>query len=84
MSSPVPRPLRLSSPKLRSTPVNHHLDCLQRKIRILDETIQDLEKRIPPHSVKASFILELESLEEKRDAIAAEIMKIESQRQHRK
>jgi predicted nucleic acid-binding Zn-ribbon protein len=53
------------------------LESLKRKIRGIEEQIEEQRKRIPPHSVKPAEIMELEALEEERDALAAEIRKIE-------
>jgi hypothetical protein len=53
------------------------LESLRQKFRGIEEQIEEQRKRIPPHSVKPAAIMELEALEEERDALAAEIRKIE-------
>ena len=53
------------------------LESLKQKIGDIEEQIEEQRKRIPPHSVKPAAIMELEALEEERDALAAEIRKIE-------
>ena len=53
------------------------LESLKQKIGDIEEQIEEQRKRIPPHSVKPAAIMELEALEEERDALAAEIRRIE-------
>jgi len=53
------------------------LESLRQKLRGIEERIDEQRKRIPPHSVKPAAIMELEALEEERDALAAEIRKLE-------
>jgi len=53
------------------------LESLRQKLRGIEEQIEEQRKSIPPHSVKPAAIMELEALEEERDALAAEIRKIE-------
>jgi hypothetical protein len=53
------------------------LELLRQKFRGIEEQIEEQRKRIPPHSVKPAEIMELEALEDERDALAAEIRRIE-------
>jgi len=53
------------------------LESLKQKLKGIDEQIEEQRKRIPPHSAKPAAIMELEALEEERDALTAEIRKIE-------
>lgn len=39
----------------------------------VEQEIAELNERIPPHSVKPVFIRQLDELEERRDAIVAEL-----------
>jgi hypothetical protein len=55
------------------------LESLKQKYREIEEQLDEQRKRIPPHSVKPTAIMELEALEGDRDAVAAEIRKIEEE-----
>lgn len=57
--------------------MDKRLESLKQKFRQIEEQIDEQRKRIPPHSVKPAAIMELEALEEERNALAAEIRKIE-------
>lgn len=46
---------------------------LRDQLRDVNERIKDLEARIPPHSVKPTFISQLDELEAERDRILAAI-----------
>ncbi len=50
---------------------------LQERIKRLDEQIEEQKERIPPHSAKPEQIMELEELEEKRDALQEELRALE-------
>jgi hypothetical protein len=43
---------------------------LEEKLKDLELRIEELNQRIPPHSVKPAMIMELDSLEEERDEVA--------------
>jgi cell division protein FtsB len=58
------------------------LESLRQKLRGIEEQIDEQQKRIPPHSVKPAAVMELEALEEERDALAAEIRKLEEDGRH--
>ncbi len=49
--------------------LNKQSEQLKERIRQLDQQIEEQKKRIPPHSVKPEHIMELERLEEEREAL---------------
>lgn len=46
---------------------------LKEKLRRIEQEIEELNERIPPHSVKPVFIQKLDELEETRDEILGEL-----------
>ncbi|MFW6414932.1 MAG: histidine kinase [Thermodesulfobacteriota bacterium] len=50
---------------------------LQEQIRELDEQIREQRERIPPHSAKPEQIMQLEELEERREALQEELDSLE-------
>lgn len=54
-----------------------HYRELKEQLRELEEKIEEQEKRIPPHSVQPEQVMELERLEEERDALLDEIRSLE-------
>jgi len=55
-----------------------YLRELKEQLQELEKKIAEQEKRIPPHSVKPEQILELERLEEERDALQEKLRSFES------
>lgn len=55
-----------------------YLRELKVQLQELEKKIAEQEKRIPPHSVKPEQILELERLEEERDALQEKLRSFES------
>lgn len=52
---------------------------LEEKLKDLELKIDELNQRIPPHSVKPAMIMELDRLEEERDAVAARLKALSEQ-----
>ncbi|MFP4428535.1 MAG: hypothetical protein ACLFPB_04365 [Desulfovermiculus sp.] len=50
---------------------------LKEQLQELEKRIEEQEKRIPPHSVKPEQIMELERLEEERDALQEKLRNLE-------
>ncbi|MFC1815202.1 histidine kinase [Thermodesulfobacteriota bacterium] len=50
-----------------------------KQLQALEDKIRELKKRMPAHSVKPGMMMELITLEDKRDAVLAQIRSIESQ-----
>ncbi|MFO7877249.1 MAG: hypothetical protein R6U55_11785 [Desulfovermiculus sp.] len=50
---------------------------LKEQLKELEKRIEEQEKRIPPHSVKPEQIMELERLEEERDALQQKLRSLE-------
>lgn len=54
------------------------LKQLQEKLEELEAQIEDQHARLPAHSVRPAMIQELEDMEERRDALRAEIERVKS------
>jgi cell division protein FtsB len=54
------------------------LEQLQQRLQDLEAQIEDQHARLPAHSVRPAMIQELEELEERRDALRAEIERFKS------
>ena len=49
------------------------IEALEKKIRKIDRKIEDVENRLPAHSVKPPIMTELFELEDEREAILKQI-----------
>ena len=49
------------------------LEALEKKLREIDKKIEDVENRLPAHSVKPPIMTELFELEDEREAIVRQI-----------
>ena len=56
------------------------LDHLKQKLAEIEAQLEDAEGRMPAHSVKPGQMAALFQLEEERDALAAEIRKLNRQK----
>ena len=57
--------------------MNDGLPALRKELEQLEAEIEDLEGRLPAHSVKPAMIQELEELEDRYHAIKARITALE-------
>ena len=49
------------------------IEALEKKLNEIDQKIEDVEKRLPAHSVKPPIMTELFELEDEREAILKQI-----------
>lgn len=52
------------------------IEALEKKLRELYEKIEDVEKRLPAHSVKPPIMTELFELEDEREALLKKITEL--------
>lgn len=52
-------------------------ESIKKEIQELQVKIEDLKRRMPAHSADMSMMVELEELEEKQDALQAELKALE-------
>ena len=52
------------------------IEALEKKLRKLDAKIEDVEKRLPAHSVKPQIMTELFELEDEREALLKKIAEL--------
>ena len=52
------------------------IEALERKLRELDQKIEDVENRLPAHSVKPPIMTELFELEDEREALLKKIAEL--------
>ena len=56
------------------------IEALEKKLRELEEKIEDVENRLPAHSVKPPIMTELFELEDEREALLKKIAKLKRAR----
>ena len=56
------------------------IETLEKKLRELDEKIEDAEKRLPAHSVKPPIMTELFELVDEREALLKKIAELKGNR----
>jgi len=49
------------------------IEALERTLKAIDERIEDVEKRLPAHSVKPPIMTELFELEDEREAVLKQL-----------
>ena len=59
--------------------MGENLEQLRRRLQEIEAQIEDQHARLPAHSVRPAMIQELEDMEEQRDALRAEIERIQSE-----
>jgi DNA repair exonuclease SbcCD ATPase subunit len=52
------------------------IEALKKKLRELEEKIEDVENRLPAHSVKPPIMTELFELEDEREALLKKIAEL--------
>jgi hypothetical protein len=52
------------------------IEALKKKLRELEEKIEDVENRLPAHSVKPPIMTELFELEDEREALLKKITEL--------
>ena len=53
--------------------MSNNIDTLEAELEKLNERIKDQEARLPAHTIKPIMLIELEELEDERDALEARI-----------
>jgi hypothetical protein len=56
------------------------IEALEKKLRQLEEKIEDVENRLPAHSVKPPIMTELFELEDEREALLKKIAELKRDR----
>ncbi|MGD8521237.1 MAG: hypothetical protein PVF56_08855 [Desulfobacterales bacterium] len=56
------------------------IEVLELKLKKLDKKIEDVEKRLPAHSVKPPIMTELFELEDEREALLKKIAELKGAR----
>ena len=56
------------------------LKSLENKLKVLDQKIAEVKKRMPAHSVKPPIMMELFELEDERDLVEKQIGQLEKRK----
>lgn len=56
-----------------------NLENLKKQLKALENSIQELQDRLPAHSIKPGMMRELMALEDERDGVLSQIHSIEVQ-----